>query len=123
MTYPRIGQLRGRGAPLRIPHPIGNPVPSYCSTIWRRKKNVTSITKVNLHVYSETNIQSRSRAGGEGLNEFGSGWGNNIVSRNMACDGQEMEDHSVMTPPFSLWSDKEREDVVIGRNCAPRENP
>ena len=46
-----------------------------------------------------------------------------MVRRDMACDGQEMEDHSVMTPLFLRRSDKEREDVVIGMNCAPRENP
>ena len=40
----------------------------------KQEKIVTSITKVSSPVYSETNIQSSSRAGREGLNEFGSGW-------------------------------------------------
>ena len=78
---------------------------------------------MNPQVYSEATIQLRSRAGREGLNGFGSGWENIIVSRDMARDGQEMEDHSVMTPLFCFVGLIEREDVVIGRNSALRENP
>ena len=45
--------------------------------------------------------------------DFGSGWGNNIVSRNMACDGQEMEDHSVMTPPFPFVGLRKKERMLL----------
>ena len=47
------------------------------------------------------------------LKEFGSGWGNHVVSRNMACDGQEMEDHSVMTPPFPFVGLTKKERMLL----------
>ena len=50
------------------------------------------------------------------LKEFGIGWENIVVSRNMARDGQEMEDHSAMTPPPPLLlrrSDKKERMLLL----------
>ena len=68
---------------------------------------------MNSPVQYETNIQLRSWAGREGLKEFGVGWENVVVSRNMAREGQEMEDHSAMTPPLLLRRSDKKERMLL----------